>query len=326
MSLLLRVFTIISLVFLFSCGKGPTQKEELSLLAKEALNKRDYQKASYLYLKLSQKYPNKKEFKIGLADSYLGIGGFELFDFLIQVTHTIENSFKSEELFLELRKFSKKYFSISREKESYIKKALDIYYLYDEETNINSSKEQKLKRGLVHIFLLTQNIKNLFKKIDDEISQIPQPTNNDDIQREYEKFVAKYLIYVDASIFHSFKAYTNLRASFNEIISLLIEVDKALERSFGKPYLQIKDELENLTFEKLIALFIKYNPEIYKDIMQKVLQTCDRKVALVKLMILKDTIIRDYQNNEFQNSALKLVNETIKYLKSHDASICHNSF
>lgn len=320
------IILLISLL-LFSCGKRPSGEENLSVKAKEALNEKKYSKANSIYQKLVSKNPHNKNYQYGLADSFLGMGGFELFEFLVDIDRIIQNSFESNKLYLELKNFSEKYFLITGKKRLYLNNALKIYYQFSDNGN-DQSREDKLKKGLVHIFLLTQNIKDLIIKIEDEVSQINLPDIDtrdiNDIRNEYQKFVEKFLVHIDASIFHSFNAYINLRSSFEEVIELLIEIDKALERTFGKPYNRVRGDLADLTLEKLISLFIKNNPEIYNSIMQQVLKTCDRKVALVKLMILEDVIIRDYENHEFKNSALTLVKEAKKYLQSHDATLCNS--
>jgi hypothetical protein len=313
------------LLAFIACGKRPSEEENIAIKAKEALNDKNYLKANKLYQRLVNQSPHNKKYQYGLADSYLGMGGFELFEFLVNIDQIIQSSFDSNQLYFELKKFTDKYFLINDRRKVFLNHALNIYYKFSD-TSSESSKEEKLKKGLVHIFLLTQNIKDLIVKIENEVSQIevPKPHNNQDIRDEYQKFVKKFLVHIDASVFHSFKAYVNLRSSFEEVIDLLVEVDKAMERTFGKPYNRIRGDLNNLTLEKLLALFIKYNPEIYKDIMQQVLQTCDRKVALVKIMILEDIVQREYENHEYQESALKLIQETKKYLESHDATLCHN--
>ena len=178
------------------------------------------------------------------------------------------------------------------------------------------AKEDKLKKGLVHIFLLTQSLKDLNEKVE---------VKNDigDIELEYKKFIKKYVVHVDEMIFHSFKAYINLKESFEEVHSLLSEIDRALFDVFGIPYNKIKGEFSNMSIERFVSLFIKYNPELYSQIMKKVLNTCKRELALKKILIIETTIENDYQNHEFQNHLLKTVRTLREYIERHDEDVCN---
>ena len=310
-------------VFILGCGQGIDKEEQKSLRAKDALNSRNYQLANKLYQDLYNKEPANKEYANGLADSYLGLGGFELFEFLLTIEGILESSFESEVFYFELRAFTEKYFLINDQKQKYLQHAIDIYSRLERSFQ-NQTKEEMLKKGLVHIFLLTQSIKKIIMQIE---TDLPMPIHSndprDDIQNEYQKFVSKYLVHVDSAIFHSFNAYVNLKASFSEVVKLLLEIDRVLETTFGIPYNRIKDEINNLTLEKLLVLFIKYNPKFYSKLMLSIFKTCDKKVAVVNINLLIDTILKDANARRNADSVLRLLDELKKYILTHDQNICH---
>lgn len=317
-----KKYLSISLMFFIvvSCGGNSSSGEEsLYLMAKEELNSRNYSKANKLFEELVQKYPGNRKYQQALADTFLGIGGFELFDFLISIDRLVGGSFNSQNLLLEIKGFVEKYFFIGLKRKTNLIRALNIYYKLDAKY-VYKSKEDKLKKGLVHIFLLTQSLKELIYKLEN----VAEKGGIDDIEAEYKKFIGKYVVHVDGMIFHSFKAYLNLKESFEEINSLLSELDRAIFDVFGIPYNKIKGEFSNMSIEKFVSLFIKYNPELYEEIMKKVLSTCKRELALKKILILEDTIEQNYQSHEFKDSLLKTVRTLRKYIESHDQDVCNS--
>lgn len=303
-----------------SCGGNPSSGEEsLYLTAKGELNLRNYSKANELFEDLAQKYPENRKYRQALADTFLGMGGFELFNFLISIERLVGGSFNSQNLLLEIKNFVEKYFFIDLKRKTNLKRALNIYYELDEKYEYKS-KEDKLKKGLVHIFLMTQSLKELIYKLE----RVSEKGSIDDIEVEYKKFIERYVAHIDGMIFHSFKAYLNLKESFEEINSLLSELDRAIFDVFGIPYNKIKGEFSNMSIEKFVSLFIKYNPELYEEIMKKILNTCKRELALKKILILEDTIEQNYQNHEFKNYLLKTVRTLRTYIESHDQDVCNS--
>lgn len=94
-------FFIFISVFL-SCGKEDGVDTKY-IKAKEELNNKNYAAANMLFKDLVDRYPDKRDYKQYLTDSYLGMGGFELFDFLVSIEKILTNSFESEEIINELR-------------------------------------------------------------------------------------------------------------------------------------------------------------------------------------------------------------------------------
>ena len=127
-------------------------------------------------------------------------------------------------------------------------------------------------------------------------------------------------------IFHAFRAYLNLKESFDEVNSLLEELDRAIYVVFGIPYNIIKDELKYMNIEKFVELFIKYNPKLYEEFMKRVLRTCKRELALKRILFLENEIKESYRNHEFQSDALKVVRKVKEYVKSHNQDICHSLY
>ena len=287
--------------------------------AKESLNNKDYVTANTLFNKLIQTYPSKRRYKQGSADSHLGLAGFELLDFLVSLERLISDSFKSEELLNEAIIFVNKYFILEKDQKNHLNKALGIYSSFKEDSGAKS-KEDRFKRGLIHVFFITQSIKELtdsFKNDEYELDDL------DDLEKEYLKFITEKLSYIDSILFHFFNAYVNLKESFEQMETLVGEVDRAILDVFGTEYNEIKDVLDHMSFEKLAVLFIKYNPVLYKKILQYFLKTCDQKLALMKLKLLKEMIIKNYKLSKYQDKALEVLNVTIEYIKNHDEDVCN---
>jgi tetratricopeptide (TPR) repeat protein len=318
-----KVLTIaIFLMSLLSCGKQEVSEEDnLYAQAKMELNSKNYEQAKNLFFKLNQKYPNNRRYQRLLADSYLGLGGFELFDFLIAMERLLEGSFESEDFLIESRAFIKKYFHINFLKKDNLKNALVIYSEIDSGES-NTAKEDRLKKGLVHIFMLSQAMKDLVIKFETPQEMI----SRDQLKLYYQKIIKKYIIHIDEMIYHLFNAYLNFKTSFSELESFLREIDRAIYDVFGVQFIKIRGNLENMNIEKMTRLFIQYNPEIYKKIMKQIFQTCERDIIFKELVIIEETIIEEYSNHEFQKSALRMVQEVRQYIAHHDENICDTLF
>lgn len=318
MRFLVQIFNIgLLLTIVVSCGKSaPSEEENLFADATKELNSRNYPEAKDLFTKLSQRFPNNRKYQELLADSYLGLGGFELFDFLISIEKILSTSFESEEILKETKKFVDKYIHIKKEKKDFLEKALRIYYKL-ESTQANT-REDKLKKGLVHIFLLTQSLKDLILE-----SSGSEFTNDEQYWKDqYKKFVAKYIVHIDEMIYHSFNAYINFKESFSEIEILFKELDRAILSVFGIPYNSIKGELRNLSLEKLIGLFIKNNPQLHKKVMLTAFQTCSRSEIEKRIKIFKQLIIDEHSDTKFQGSVLRFIAEVEKNVTRLDENIC----
>ncbi len=302
-----------------SCGQNsPSEEMEQFSLAKKELNSRNYSKANELLISLTTQHPNNKKYKQLLADSYLGLGGFELYKFLFSIEKLTERSFKTEDILKELKSFVAGFISITNVKKENLSQALNIYNQLD--INEESSKEEKLKKGLVHIFLLTQSLKDLVMKIEDMV----EDNKTSDLEAFYKKFVYKYIVHIDEMIFHSFSAYSNFKNSFAEVLKLLSEIDRAMKDVFGTPYNEIREEFNDMNIEKFAVLFIKYNPEIYKEVMLRLFNTCNKVTVLKKISILERTIISDYNNHSFKNHAYRMIKTVKEYVNNHDENICNN--
>jgi hypothetical protein len=102
-----------------SCGGKPnTVEDNLYLKAKEELNSRNYSKSNVLFEKLVLKNPSNRKYQQGLADTLLGMGGFELFDFLLSIERIIGSSFNSSNLLIEIKNFVEKYLFIDGERKN----------------------------------------------------------------------------------------------------------------------------------------------------------------------------------------------------------------
>ena len=188
-----KILTIaIFLMSLLSCGKQEISEEDtLYAQAKVELNSKNYEQAKNLFFKLNQKYPNNRRYQRLLADSYLGLGGFELFDFLIAMERLLEGSFESEDFLIESRAFIKKYFHINFLKKDSLKNALVIYSEIDSGES-NTAKEDRLKKGLVHIFMLSQAMKDLVIKFETPQEMI----SRDQLKLYYQEIIKKYIIHL----------------------------------------------------------------------------------------------------------------------------------
>lgn len=320
------VYLFIIFLFFSACNNPHYEAQEKDFIrAQEFLGDRKYEEANTLLAKLVEDYPNNQQYKRYLADSYLGMGGFELLNFLLEIDLLISCSFQSDEFLEELKRFSEKYFLITEERKNSLYKALEIYSVLEQSLESNS-REDRLKKGLVNVFLLAQSAKALVKKI--ASTQIEVEINNDmddeikKLELQYKKFVKNYLVYVDEMFYHGFNAYLNFKESFSEINSLLSEVDRALIESFGVPFNEIKEELADMDIKKFTLLFIKYNPKLYKSIMVQIFKTCKKEVILRKVAVLKRAIIDGNKDPRFQQYALKIVDEVEKYVKNHRQDAC----
>ena len=80
------VYLFIIFLFFSACNNPHYEAQEKDFMrAQEFLGDRKYEEANTLLAKLVEDYPKNQQYKRYLADSYLGMGGFELLNFLLEI-------------------------------------------------------------------------------------------------------------------------------------------------------------------------------------------------------------------------------------------------
>lgn len=314
--LLLLCFVALTL----SCGEVAVAPENGQYNeGMELLNKRDYKGAARVFEELASKYPEKSKYKQLLADSYLGLGGFELFDFILSIETLLSRSFTSEDLYKELKSFTSAYALTSKTQKQYLVRALEMYSKLNL-GDFSKTKEGRLKKGLVHFYLLTQSIKSLVAKV--QSPTFEQPKDIDHLKKIYDQFAQKYVVNVDELIFHSFESYFSLQDTYREVQKLFVEIDRSVEEVFGRPLNRIRGETRDMNLQKFIHLFIKYNPGFYKQVVTMLFQTCDRDEAALKLKLLQESISKVETSSPYKGSAIKTIEVMRKQIATRSENIC----
>ena len=128
MSILNNLFLVLLLLLTVSCTNEKLSKEKIQFeKAKTDLNNKNYLRANSRLRKLVSQSPNNIDYNLLLADSYLGMGGFELMGFLVSLERLLFNSFSEENFLKEVKKFTEKYILFNKSRVSNISKALIIY-------------------------------------------------------------------------------------------------------------------------------------------------------------------------------------------------------
>ena len=163
-------------------------------------------------------------------------------------------------------------------------------------------------------------MRSLVEKI--KTPSIPSPRNLSELEILYKMFANKYVGGLDELMFHSFEAYVSLQNSYREINNLIVEIDRALESVFGTKINKVKGDIRNMSLEKFVHLFIKYNPLVFETLSRAIFQTCEKDEALKKLKVLNKQIANSKIPGDYSNTSLRILVEVEAYLGTLDEIIC----
>lgn len=309
----MRITLFIALFFIYSCGKETASTEEIQFQqGLNKLNSESYTEANAIFESLVINYPENNKYKRYYADTFLGMGNFELIPFLIKIQNLLAQSFNSQDFLNEAILFAQKYFYSSKVKKSYILRALNIYADITEDKK-GYNAEENLKQGLINVFLLVREINDISKTSE----------NNSDYKELYERYIKKYVTKIDSILLYGFSSYIYLKESYSEIQGLISETDNIIFKLYGENFNEIRDDLKNMSLEKFFRLFLKYNPSLAAKISKDLFETCEKKEAVKRV----EYFIKTLNENEdlpleVKLRTIKLGNEILTYLGRLNENYC----
>ena len=222
----------ITLILAVSCGKNTDIEQSKYESALEALDSKQYDIAVLKFLELSKQYPTNSNYRSLLADSYMGVSGFEAGKFFIGLEQISEKDFKKNvNFFRELHFFLLPLLTLSPHKLKTIKKALLIYLTLTKSSDLNP-KEGHMKLAFGNIYLLISQTQSMIEELSKYIiiDEFDRQTI-DLLSKEGKKLFFQYLDTILNTIFlvnyNLQMSYTKLEVISNQIVlnTLLLKKD-----------------------------------------------------------------------------------------------------